>query len=910
MYQHTRPPPRTAASANSPQTNPIRTNNQRDQGPERSRSSLDLTAYTERGSGEAPNDPARSEQSAARQEREAAKLKQIVKNFHTKAALIIVSSRVSPVDGPGSNEDDKQNPWFGVMLNDSGILADDIEIWKAASSTAGRPAPLIVESYIDTGSLSHKERLVIVDDSGKRRPVNEMLESLEDGRSQSPIQRETSCIVLERWKIHLGDVSTDAAAEGADQLLPNVYKRGIVLMRSLYAYARMLPTWKFSRRVGRQPRPHNALKVKFRVLHESLGSPRQDTLHLPLYPDSDTVTGEYHFAPLLCPAGPLQIHLTYRTNCDFRVDASESLFSSEFMSDTYNPYFRPSWETRVRTTSMEEYEKRQRPAGSLPIRPGDAPIPPNRGQAYGSMGTFHQPELAAGTSPISALRAACDQLPGSESPPQKVPPNHRAPAGSKSSLKSGDGPPVRFPRRTSVTFHPPFKAGSLSSSPAAGLQVSSSSGTSLGRASNTAVLPQARNRSLLTSSPQQALETPPLPNETAIASSTSSSPKPASITRYSSSFGNRRSRFSSGGGSSKTDDDNQSSGRGSASSARRGSAGMNEGDTGSSGSVQTDEDNIADFIKLLESKKELKSFRTDSVSREEASKRTTAAYNKFSRMRDSTAQLSESISRSELLYRSSVSSSRHLSNVPPMLAGTSISTSSSPGKPISPHTPHTPAIPSRLSANSIIDYSAERSRSHGRGDELHGDNLGDGSGPNRASQVPNAINIPVSPRPFQHFRRASSISQHQVTEDDDEDEDVLPFAIRNDSPPNGSHPPQVSTTAAGILSPKENDDDTATNAEYSTPPESGEILEAREGAPLRSPRPAFHSRFRGLGRGLGSAHGSSSSLGVASAGGSGSGTSESGRGGRFSFSSRFQTGDEDEPEPLLFAMSGINRKND
>jgi autophagy-related protein 13 len=114
-----------------------------------------------------------------------------------------------------------------------------------------------------------------------------------------------------------------------------------------------------------------------------------------------------------------------------------------------------------------------------------------------------------------------------------------------------------------------------------------------------------------------------------------------------------------------------------------------------------------------------------------------------------------------LLHRSSSSSSRQLSSVPPMVHGTSVSTSSSPGKPISPHTPHTPhypAVPSRLSDNLTIDYSesARRSRSRRRSpaEATREENSSEGT----AQEGTTAIDIPTSPRAWPFGRRSSSAS--------------------------------------------------------------------------------------------------------------------------------------------------------
>ena len=79
MHQHPRPAPRSAASANNPNTNPERTNNPRDQPLSRNRSSVDLAAYTERAGGEAAVVAARGDAAAgSAQDRENQKLNQII----------------------------------------------------------------------------------------------------------------------------------------------------------------------------------------------------------------------------------------------------------------------------------------------------------------------------------------------------------------------------------------------------------------------------------------------------------------------------------------------------------------------------------------------------------------------------------------------------------------------------------------------------------------------------------------------------------------------------------------------------------------------------------------------------------------------------------------------------------------
>ena len=332
-----------------------------------------------------------------------------------------------------------------------------------------------------------------------------------------------------------------------------------------------------------------------------------------------------------------------------------------------------------------------------------------------------------------------------------------------------------------------------------------------------------------------------------------------------------------------------SSGKGSvASSLQRGSDVLNEGEGGSSGEVKSDDDNISDFLKLLEAKKELKSFnRSDNASKESAMRRTTAQLSKYQRLKDSHAALSDSVSSSTMLHRSSSSSSRQLSSVPAMIAGTSVSTASSPGKPISPHTPHTPAIPSRLSANSIIEYEPRPRRSRSSRPNRDQDTTGMPEPNEGDDPSTNAIDIPTSPRHWNYPRRSSSVAQQERNLDDEPD-----IYGRAASLPLTDADRAKDLTPSGLLA--------QTGAAASTTHDdqgSEEIdpLDSNAQRPSSSSNmPAKRGTYSGSSRGRTSffSHGSSSGA-----------TSSTERPNRYSFSSR-GLGQEDD-EPLLFQMSEI-----
>lgn len=757
---------------------------------------------------------------------------------------------------------------------------------------------------------------MIVDDLGKR------WEALDALSNSSGSNDGCSEVILERWRIELKDIPGEQPYDfGAT--LPNIYKKCIVFFRSLYSTSKLLPAWKFKKNLGKNGSPTNALIINCRIKIGESQSSRIDGLKQPLFDHYGPVTSTYELGLHDTPAGKIAVGVTYRNDCNFRVDDSESLLSSRFMGADEH-FFAPSLAARgdlSRRRSTRETE-----IGSLPVhRQPEADSDPV--QTYGSLSTFHGNAPPRGSSPISALRAQRPMGSDTSSPPVgSLPPSRPSPLASKSSLRSLEGMSVA--RKTSLSFKP-FKAGSLSSSPGratyAGESLPASSG-SLPRASGISALAQARNRSSLTAGMPATLRGGPLASDNVVPTSLSSSPKPAPISRYSSSFNHRRGRSSYGGASRLVDDDQGSSGKQSLSSSVQPGSGIiaEAGTGGSSGSLQTDDDNISEFLKLLDSKKTLQSFEP---SGDASRKRAHAQLSKFQSMRDSHNALTDSMASSAMLQRSSSSSSRQLSSVPPMVAATSFSVSSSPGKPISPHTPHTPAIPSRLSANSIAEYDQPRGntrRSRIADARLEDVQDNDHSNDNGT----NAIDIPTSPRPYYpHARRSSSVAQQHRSLAIDDDLGDLPFEVHRSislgaddrEPPSLSALLNVRQGSGDVASPDSqspsllqpasriSEGSTAMSRQASSSLEAhdSEVPQLSRFSGPGSANSPYRPRLgKSGGRGVTPPQtGSFSSLLVDR--GSGSGSERAG-GGRYSFS-RGMGPYEPDDEPLLFDMSEIGR---
>ncbi|KAH8816181.1 autophagy protein-like protein Atg13 [Xylogone sp. PMI_703] len=908
MHQHPRPSPVTASPASSPRTNPSRTNNPLEENlyiP--SRPASQVSNYNETDESGADRTDMTSPVAANKEALK--KLDQIVQNFFPKAALLILQSRmpISTIELKDGNK--KVNKWFSIETDDSNDFREELSLWRVSNVFDNPAPPLIIEIYINSSALTSSQALVIVDDQGKRWDVGEALNS-----ANSPgggVRKQSQDVILERWRIEHIETADEKTYDFGSPL-PAVYKKCIVFFRSLYATTKFLPAWKFSRNLLKTG---SSLSISCRILSQDARPTRFDPLTIPLYDNGGSVTTTYSLGETETPVGKFSAEVTYRNDCNFRVDDSEALLSSRFMGADEH-FFQPSLATK-------SDDSRRRPP---PLEPGSLPYKkrlddPEPIQAYGSLSTFHG-DAPLASSPISALRAA--KPPGSDtsSPPVDSLPRARALQGSRASLVSLEGGTIA--RRLSTSFQP-FKAGSLSSSPGIGQmaqadQPAPQSPQSLTRPSGIAAL-HTRNKSSLQAGMPATLRGAPSVPDTVTISPASSSPRPTNTGRYSSSFGHRRIRSSISGASRPLDEDQVSSGKQSLSSsmAQPGSGLLADVGGGSSGSLQPDDDNISDFLKMLDSKKTLQSFQ---ASGDASTKRTSAQLLKFQSMRESNNALTESMSSSTLLNRSSTSSSRQLSSVPPMVAATSMSTSTSPGKPTSPHTPytpHTPAIPSRLSAQSAADYSPPRGPGHAEEEEAPD------SGDVNVDQTTNAIDIPLSPRPYYpHNRSSSTVARHRSLTIDDDMGD-LAFAIHRSISLGAEErePPTLSALlAVGAPEPSENIASTSSPspsrllgpaAHIKETSKTSSRLESQESSPSQIPRshnvtstnPSLYrthlSRAAG-GRGPIPPHnGSDSSLLER---GSTSATSDR-AGGRYSFPRT--PGAFEADDDLLFDMSELGR---
>lgn len=150
-----------------------------------------------------------------------------------------------------------------------------------------------------------------------------------------------SFILLETWtlSVELYRAGRAAPDAGVDVALPTIYKHGIVLFRSLYSLLRVLPAWKFYKRLKRRTGGVNRngnLAIQLRVRPQGAQAAGSDVLRFGVPPSpthSALETQSHAFAPIPHLLGTFSLRAEYLAAPQFfQLDEREALLSSGFLS--------------------------------------------------------------------------------------------------------------------------------------------------------------------------------------------------------------------------------------------------------------------------------------------------------------------------------------------------------------------------------------------------------------------------------------------------------------------------------------------------------------------------------------------------------------------------------------------------
>ncbi|KAF8964482.1 autophagy-related protein 13 [Flammula alnicola] len=165
------------------------------------------------------------------------KADQIAFHFYTKLFYAVNHARATE-ESKSSSRVDK---WFNLETPDSDLFTKEArEPYRSISlAPLPGPPPLEIQVLLSVPELTNNQVLVYMSPDSPRVRIE-------------PTKR---FILLETWTLEMsphrsglsghGDTSTDVA-------LPIIYKHGIVLFRSLFSLLRVLPAWKFYKRLKRK----------------------------------------------------------------------------------------------------------------------------------------------------------------------------------------------------------------------------------------------------------------------------------------------------------------------------------------------------------------------------------------------------------------------------------------------------------------------------------------------------------------------------------------------------------------------------------------------------------------------------------------------------------------------------------
>jgi hypothetical protein len=130
------------------------------------------------------------------------KTTQLLLQFYSKAAQIIVQSRISVLQSYDANDymNKKQNKWFNLEMDEFQPLKDELKFWKSQLQTTAHAPPLIIDILLDISQMSPYHILILTGNNAERETINfEGLSGFDN--SKRPIQKKK--ILLETWQLTL-----------------------------------------------------------------------------------------------------------------------------------------------------------------------------------------------------------------------------------------------------------------------------------------------------------------------------------------------------------------------------------------------------------------------------------------------------------------------------------------------------------------------------------------------------------------------------------------------------------------------------------------------------------------------------------------------------------------------------------
>ncbi|RLV90937.1 Autophagy-related protein 13 [Spathaspora sp. JA1] len=254
-----------------------------------------------------------------------AKLAQVVQNFFTKSAQIILQSRSYPETNSlyfpqEDTSTQKLNKWFNIYSYAApDFLREELRLWTGDLSFQSVLPPMIIETYLDLRQLPSNQIVVVLDENNNPWTVGK-----SGGKKHE--------IVLERWLIEFDQKTNPGSI--IDEL-PLIYKQAIILFRSIYGFARLMPGYKLKKKLQSSG---SKLVLGNRILdgNQPISSKGRIGLSKSIIPQQ-MLTTESHmtqkmFQPIHTSLGSLKISIAYRNHYEFCLHENEEVLSTHFIS--------------------------------------------------------------------------------------------------------------------------------------------------------------------------------------------------------------------------------------------------------------------------------------------------------------------------------------------------------------------------------------------------------------------------------------------------------------------------------------------------------------------------------------------------------------------------------------------------
>ncbi|PSS30286.1 Autophagy-related protein like [Actinidia chinensis var. chinensis] len=256
------------------------------------------------------------------QSSEAAKMEQIITEFFAKSRQIILESRCPHVSSrnysgeqmmsspsPSSSSSSSssirgRDKWFNLALRDCPAAIESIDFWRQSNLEPMVVDIILVQRLSDWDPMSYSPRRDLVRNlSGKERFQN--CWSSEDDEFGCDMKTEK---IIERWVVQYesrkgGRDCSSGSKRSIAPSLHTLYKKSILLLRSLYAMVRLLPAYKLYRDLI-----SSGQILTFNLAH------RVSSFVEPFTHREESEMQQFEFTPVETFSGRLCLSVTYRSS--------------------------------------------------------------------------------------------------------------------------------------------------------------------------------------------------------------------------------------------------------------------------------------------------------------------------------------------------------------------------------------------------------------------------------------------------------------------------------------------------------------------------------------------------------------------------------------------------------------------